>query len=73
LSLDQSKQLNSPNGKITPAVLFLLMPNGHLLNFKMPKGCVYFASRGKRSAGTILPSTNRIWLKAKLLQSVFAS
>jgi len=29
LSLDQSKQLNSPNGKIAPAVLFPLMTNGH--------------------------------------------
>jgi len=42
LSLDQSKQLDSPNGKITPAVLFLLMPNRYfLVNFlKMLKGCV---------------------------------
>jgi len=31
LSLDQSKQSDSPNGKITPAVLFLLMPNTHFL------------------------------------------
>jgi len=31
LSLDQSKQSNSPNGKITPAGLFLLMPNRHFL------------------------------------------
>jgi len=31
LSLDQSNQSDSPNGKITPAVLFLLMPNGHIL------------------------------------------
>jgi len=31
----------------------------------MPKGCVYFASWGKSTAGTILTSTNRIWLKAK--------
>jgi len=31
LSFDQSKQSNSPNGKITPAVLFLLVPNGHFL------------------------------------------
>jgi len=31
LSLDQSKQSDSPNGKITPAVLFPLMPNGQFL------------------------------------------
>jgi len=31
LSLDQSKQSDSPNGKTTPAVLFLLMPNRHFL------------------------------------------
>jgi len=37
----------------------------------MPKGCVYVASWGKSTAGTILPSTNRIWLKAKYLQKCF--
>ena len=31
LSLVQSEKSNSPNGKITPAVPFLLMPNGHFL------------------------------------------
>ena len=31
LSLDKSKQSDSPNGKITPAVLFLLMANRHFL------------------------------------------
>ena len=31
LSQDQSKQSNSPDGKITPAVLFPLMPNRHFL------------------------------------------
>jgi len=31
LSLDQSKQLDSPNGKITPAVLFRLKPFRHFL------------------------------------------
>jgi len=31
LSLDQSKQSDSPNGKITPIVLFPLMPNRHFL------------------------------------------
>jgi len=30
-SQDQSKQSDSPNGEITPAVLFLLMPNRHCL------------------------------------------
>jgi len=30
-SLDQSKESDSPNGKITPAVLFPLMPNRHFL------------------------------------------
>jgi len=32
---------------------------------EMPKGCVYFASRAKRTAGTIFPSTDRIWLRTK--------
>jgi len=31
LSLGQSKQSEFLNGKITPAVLFLLMPNRHFL------------------------------------------
>jgi len=31
LSFDQSKQSDSRNGKITPAVLFPLMPNRHFL------------------------------------------
>jgi len=31
----------------------------------MLKGCAYFASCDKSTAGTILPSTNRIWLKEK--------
>jgi len=31
LSRDQSKQSDSPNGKITPAVLFSLIPNRHCL------------------------------------------
>jgi len=30
----------------------------------MLKGCVYFASLGKGTAGSILPSTNRNWRKA---------
>jgi len=33
----------------------------------MPKGCVYFASLGKSTARTILPSTNHIWPKEKQL------
>jgi len=32
---------------------------------EIPKGFVYFASWGKSTAGTILPSVNCIWLKAK--------
>jgi len=31
LSLDQSKQSDSPNGKIIPAVLFPAIPNKHFL------------------------------------------
>jgi len=31
----------------------------------MPKGCVYFASQEKSSAGTLLPSTNHVCQKAK--------
>jgi len=34
---------------------------------------VYFASWGKSTPTTILPSTNHIWLKAKQLQWCFAS
>ena len=37
----------------------------------MPKGYVYFTSRGKSTPTTILPSTNHIWLKAKQLQWCF--
>jgi len=37
----------------------------------MPKGYVYFASCGKSTAATILPSPNHIWLKAKLRQWCF--
>jgi len=33
LSLDQSNQSDSPNGKIHPAVLFPLMENTAFLNF----------------------------------------
>jgi len=63
LSLDQSKQSDSPYGKITPAVLLLLMPNRHLL-VKFWK-CQKAVSILPHEAKTILPSTNRIWLKAK--------
>jgi len=63
LSLDQSKQYDSPNGKITSAVLFLLMPNSHLL-VKFWK-CQKVVSILPHEAKTILPSTNRIWLMAK--------
>jgi len=38
LSLDQSQQSDSPNGKITPAVLLRLMPNRHFfVNFRNAK------------------------------------
>jgi len=50
LSLDQSKQSDSPNGKITPAVLFPLMPNRHLLvkNFGNAKRlCLFYLMRQK--------------------------
>ena len=43
LSLDQSKQSDSPNGKITPAVLFPLKPNIHfLVNFGNAKRLCLF-------------------------------
>ena len=59
------------------------MPNRHLSKFGNAKRlclfCLmrqkhswnYFASLGKSTVGTILPSTNRIWLKAKQLQEFF--
>jgi len=37
LSLDQFQQSDSPNGKITPAVLLHLMPNRHFVNFRNAK------------------------------------
>jgi len=51
LSLDQSKQSDSPIGKITPAVLFPLMPNGHLLVKKFGNAkrlCLFYLMRQKR-------------------------
>jgi len=65
LSLDQSHQSDSHDDKITPAVIYLLCQIDTYQTLAVPKGCVYFASSGKSTAGTILPSTNRIWLKAK--------
>ena len=43
LSLDQSEQSDSPNGKITPAVLFPMKPNRHfLVNFwKHKRLCLF--------------------------------
>jgi len=65
LSLDQPKQPNSPDGKITSAVLFLLIPNGHfLVKFCKCQKAVSVLPHEESTAGTILPSTNRIWLKA---------
>jgi len=60
LSLDQSKQLNSPNGKITPAVRFLLMPNGNFL--------VKFCKCQK--AVSILPHDAKALLKLFCLQPI---
>jgi len=66
LSLDQSYQSDSPNGKISSAVLFPLMPNRHfLVKFWKCQKAVSILPQGKSTAGAILPSTNRIWLKAK--------
>jgi len=42
LSLDQFNQLDSSNGKITPAVLLPLMPNRHLSNFGNAKRLCLF-------------------------------
>jgi len=48
-TLDQSKQSDSPKGKITPAVLFPLMPNDtSLLNFGNTKRlCLFCPMRQK--------------------------
>ena len=37
----------------------------------MPKGWIYIASWGKSTTGTILPSTNLLWLKVKLAKGTF--
>jgi len=67
LSLDQSNRSDTANGKIAPAMLLPLMANWTVSCWilEMPKTCVYLASWGKSTTGTILHSTNRIWLKAK--------
>ena len=70
LSLDQSQQSDSPNGKITPAVLLHLMPNRHFfVNFRNAKRLCLFCLM--KQAGSVLPSSNRIWPKAKQLQQFF--
>jgi len=60
LSLDQSKQWNSLNGKITPEVLFLLMPNGHFF----VKFCKY------QNAVSILPHEAKALLELFCLQPI---
>jgi len=60
LSLDQSKQSNSPNGKITPAVLFPLKPNRHFH--------VKFWKRQK--ALSILPHNSKALLELFCLQPI---
>jgi len=47
-----------PNGKITTAVPLPLIHC--LLSFGNAKGCVYFVSWCRSTAGTILPSTNHV-------------
>jgi len=37
----------------------------------MPKGCVYFVSQGKSSAGTLLPSINHVCLRQISSSGVF--
>jgi len=60
LSLDQSKQSDSPRDKITPAVLFPLMPNRHFL--------VKFWKCQK--AVTILPHETKALLEVFCLQPI---
>jgi len=60
LSLDQSNQSDSPNGKITPAVLFPLKPNRHFL--------VKF--RKHQKAVSILPHDAKALLEIFCLQSI---
>jgi len=59
-SRDQSKQSNSPNGKITPAVLLPLMPNRHFL-IKFWK-C--------QKAESILPHVTKALLEVFCLQPI---
>jgi len=60
LSLDQSKQLDSPNGKITPTVLFPLTPKKHFLVkfWKRQKAVSVLPHEAIAFAETILPSSN---------------
>jgi len=44
LSLDQSYQSDSHDGKITPAVIYLQCQIDTYQTLAMPKGCVYFVS-----------------------------
>jgi len=60
LSLDQSKQSDSPNGKITSAVLFPLKPNRHFH--------VKFWKRQK--AVPILPHYSKALLELFCLQPI---
>jgi len=60
LSLDQSKQSDSPDGKITPAVLFPLKPNIHFV--------VNFWKRQK--AASILPHKSKPLLELFYLQPI---
>ena len=60
MSLDQSKQSDFPNGKISPAVLFPLIPNGHVL--------VKFCKCHK--SGSILPHEAKALLQLFCLQPI---
>ena len=53
--------------------VFSMRQNRHcLVQFlEMLKDCVYFVSWSKSTGGTILPSINHVWLKAKQLQQYF--
>jgi len=67
LSLDQSNQIGFCKWQNNTRSGFTLMAKwaASCWILEMPKSCVYFASWGKSTTGTILPSTNCIWLKAK--------
>ena len=60
LSFDQSQRLNSPNGKITPAVLLPLMPK----RFSLVKFCKC------RKAVSILPHEVKALLEVFCLQPI---